>query len=96
MKLWLIVMFIIGILGMSCSASAADYLVWQFTEQVRVVLSPTPGKCKTGNQASAQSIDGRFIPGCWTYESNPELIRIVWHNGDFSVLRIRDFTPVKE
>ena len=96
MKLWLIVMFIIGIITLSCSAQAADYLVWQFNEQVRIVLGQMPGKCKTGNQATAQSMDGRYIPGCWTYEPNPELIRITWHNNDFSVLRLKDFTPVKE
>lgn len=77
-------------------AKAETFLVWQFTENVRVVLKQTPGNCRKGNQAVAQRIDGAYIPGCWVYESNPELIRVTWHNGDFAVLRIKDFTTVKE
>jgi hypothetical protein len=77
-------------------AYADTFLVWQFTESVRVVLKQTPGNCKKGNQAAAQRMDGAYIPGCWVYEPNPELIRITWHNGDFAILRIKDFTTVKE
>jgi len=78
------------------SALSANYLVWQYTDNVRVVLSEHQGKCKAGKEAVAQRIDGMFIPGCWALEPNPELIRIDWHNGDFSVLVLKDFTPVKE
>lgn len=96
MKTILIAIIALGLLILSWSGFAADYMVWQFTDSVRVVLSQTPGKCKKGNQASAQRMDGAYIPGCWVYEPNPELIRITWHNGDFAVLKIKDFTPVKE
>ena len=75
-------------------AKAETFLVFQFTNEVRIVLKQTKGNCKSGNQAAAQRIDSKFIPGCWAYEPNPELIRITWHNGDFSVFRIKDFTPV--
>lgn len=77
-------------------AKSEIYLVWQFTDNVRVVLKQTPGNCKKGNQAVAQRMDGAYIPGCWVYELDPELIRITWHNNDFAVLKIKDFTQVKE
>lgn len=96
MKLMLMLIFLIGAIILSLPVLADTFLVWQFTESVRVVLKQTPGNCKKGNQAAAQRMDGAFIPGCWTYEPNPELIRITWHNGDFAVLKMKDFTPVKE
>ena len=84
------------LLLVSTTVIAADYMVFQCTDEVRIVLGQTPGKCKSGNQASAQNINGSYIPGCWSYEPNPNLVRIVWYNGDFSVLRLKDFIPVKE
>lgn len=89
-------MLFIALLLLPLIAKAETFLVWQFTDQVRVVLKQSGGKCKKGNEAVAQRIDGAYIPGCWVYEPNPELIRVTWHNGDFAILKIKDFTPVKE
>jgi len=48
-------------------------------------------------RASAQRLDGLYIPGCWSQEpDHPELVRINWHNGDFSVLPMEDFEAVEK
>lgn len=89
-------LLLVSLLLFPLIAKCETYLAWQFTKDVRVVLKQSPGTCKKGNQAVAQRIDGAFIPGCWVYEPNADFIRITWHNDDFAVLRIKDFTQVKE
>ena len=83
----------------STSALAETFLVNQLFPTLRIVLSTTaPCDMKPeGLKASAQRVDKLYIPGCWTPEpDHPELIRIDWHNGDFSVLPKEDFIPTKD
>ena len=76
-----------------------DLLVNHLFENLRVVLS-TKLPCDMspiGKKASAQRLDGLYIPGCWTEEPNhPELVRIDWQNGDFSILPLKDFEAVEK
>jgi hypothetical protein len=78
-------------------AEEPDLLVNHLFERLRIVLS-TQVACDNdavGKRASAQRLDGLYIPGCWSQEPNhPELVRINWHNGDFSVLPLVDFKAV--
>jgi len=79
-------------------AEPLPLLVHQFAANLRIVLSQE-AECsdKPGYRASAQRIDGLYIPGCWTEEpDHPELVRIDWHNGDFSILPMEDFEAVEK
>jgi len=80
----------------SLPANAEKLLVWYYTNNVRVVLSERPCQHGEGKQAVAQRIDGAYIPGCWTKEPYPKLVRIQWVKGDFSVLDIEQFEAVTE
>ncbi|MDC1281551.1 hypothetical protein N8Z09_02735 [Methylophilaceae bacterium] len=81
------------------SAEQPDLLVNHLFENVRIVLS-TQVACDNnpiGLRASAQRLDGLYIPGCWSQEpDHPELVRIDWHNGDFSILPMEDFEAVEK
>ena len=86
---------LIAFLVASNAQAAETYLVHQFTQDVRIVLS-TEIKCDNGGlKASAQRIDKMFVPGCWIVDpTNKDNIRINWNNGDFSVFASKDFTKV--
>jgi hypothetical protein len=74
------------------AAHAEQYMVMQYSESVRIVLSKT--KCdKAGYRAAAQRIDKQYLRGCWTPEPADKLVRIQWEGGDFSVLDIDRFKP---
>lgn len=83
-------------------AHAGTYLVFQFSQNTRIVLSQTSCLVNglTGNRAAVQRDDGKFIRGCWKYVDNDQHVRIDWENpakpGDFAVLRAKDFTAVTE
>lgn len=85
--------------SVTVSAEQPDLLVNHLFENLRIVLS-TQMACDNdtvGKRASAQRLDGLYIPGCWIEEpDHPELVRINWHNGDFSVLPLEDFEAVEK
>lgn len=89
-------LFITLLLFWPTLALSETFLVNQLFENVRVVLSTTES-CDSGQglKASAQRIDKLYIPGCWNPEPGNELVRINWHNGDFSVLPADDFVPTE-
>lgn len=75
----------------STPAFADSYLVYQFTDDVRIVLSTSsPCKDTKGLQAAAQRIDSSVIRGCWVPE-DPKMIRITWSNKDFSIFEENKF-----
>lgn len=90
-------------LMMSClwvqAGTQAPLLVAHPFENLRIVLA-TELECNipglSGKRASAQRLDGLYVPGCW-YEdpTNADLWRIDWHNGDFSALPKDSFEPVE-
>jgi len=63
-------------------AEEPDLLVNHLFERLRIVIS-TKVACDNdavGKRASAQRLDGLYIPGCWIEEpDHPELVRINWH-----------------
>ena len=80
----------------SVSAIAETYRVWQYTENVFVVLTETAcQKPKTGLQARAVKDDGKTIEGCYVPEGK-NLVRITWYNNDFAVLELRSFVPMSD
>ena len=88
-------LLIISLIAFNAQA-AETYLVNQFTQDVRIVLSTT-AKCDSGSglKAAAQRVDKMYIPGCWNVDTNNKNhIRIDWTNGDFSVFDSKDFTKV--
>lgn len=80
----------------SATAIAETYRVWQYTENVFVVLTETAcAKPKTGLQARAVKDDGKTIEGCYVPEGK-NLVRITWYNNDFAVLELKNFVPVSD
>lgn len=83
------------IIAASTTAKAESYLVYQFTPDVRIVLSTfIPCKDGKGFQAAAQRIDSASISGCWVTE-DPKMIRITWSNKDFSIFEENKFIKTK-
>ena len=81
------------------AAEAPDeYLVYQYNENVRIVLSNNEcPKQYGGKRAAAQRIDSQFLKGCWT--NDPDIkgnIKIQWIGGDTSTFPATNFYPVKE
>lgn len=71
---------------------AEEYLVMQYNENVRIVLSNE--KCPTeGFRAVAQRIDKQIMKACWSY--NNKMINIKWEGGDFSEFPVDRFYPVE-
>ena len=63
------------------SAKAETFIVMQFNDDVRIVLSQA--KCElAGYRAAAQKINGEFLKGCWS--GKEDIITIKWEGGDFS------------
>jgi hypothetical protein len=75
-----------------------EYLVYQYNENVRIVLSNNEcPKQYGGKRAAAQRIDSQFLKGCWT--NDPDIkgnIKIQWIGGDTSTFPATNFYPVKE
>ena len=81
------------------AAEAPDeYLVYQYNENVRIVLSNAEcPKQYGGKRAAAQRIDSQFLKGCWTNDSDIKgNIKIQWIGGDTSTFPATNFYPVKE
>ena len=84
------------LLLVSATATAEIYRVWQYTENVFVVLTETAcAKPKTGLQARAVKDDGKTIEGCYVPEGK-NLVRITWYNNDFAVLELKNFVPMSD
>ena len=76
----------------SSSVYAVEYMVMQYNENVRIVLSKE--KCdKAGYKAVAQRIDKQFMKACWSANGNQ--IHIQWEGGDFSEFPVDRFSPVE-
>lgn len=82
----------------SYNTYADDYLVYQYNENVRIVLSNNEcPKQYGGKRAAAQRIDKHYLKGCWT--NDPDIkgnIKIQWIGGDSSTFPATNFYPVKE
>jgi len=73
-------------------ANAVEYMVMQYNENVRIVLSKE--KCDTaGFKAVAQRIDKQVMKACWSANGNK--IHIQWEGGDFSEFPVDRFYPVE-
>ena len=90
-------LLLVCLLLTSYHAHAEEYLVHQFSQSVRIVLSNTP--CPNGmkgKRAAAQRIDKQFIRGCWAQDpANKANVKINWEIGDFTVIPVSEFYPVK-
>ena len=72
------------------SVKAESFMVMQFNDNVRIVLSPV--KCElAGFRAAAQKINGDYLKGCWS--GKEDTITIKWESGDFSDLPLAAFNP---
>jgi hypothetical protein len=81
------------------AAEAPDeYLVYQYNENVRIVLSKVEcPKQYGGKRAAAQRIDKHYLKGCWTNDPTTKgNIKIQWIDGDTSTFPATNFYPVKE
>ena len=93
-------LLLILIMGSSLYVNAAEapkLLVNYLFENLRIVLA-TELECNVpdmkGHRASAQRLDGLYVPGCWyVMKDHPHMIHIDWANGDFSELPAADFQP---
>jgi len=83
--------------GLVPDAKADDkpkLLIYQYTFEVRIVLSEKPCPNGQGYQAAAQRIDHVAMPACWIQDPHNELnVKITWPNGDFSVFEFEKFKP---
>ena len=80
----------------SVTATAETYRVWQYTDDVYVVLTETAClKPKPGLQVKAIREDGKVIKGCYVPDVK-NMIRITWDNNDFAVLELRSFVPMSD
>ena len=79
-------------------AHADEYLVYQYNENVRIVLSNNEcPKQYGGKRAAAQRIDKHYLKGCWV--NDPSIkgnIKIQWIGGDSSTFPASNFYPVVE
>jgi len=82
----------------SSTAMALDpLLVMHLWDNLRIVLSQETecvGK-RYQFKASAQRMDGMYIPGCWyIMKEHPDMVHIDWHNGDYSELPLAKFEEI--
>jgi len=85
-------LFALLLLVISSYANAVEYMVMQYNENVRIVLSKE--KCDTaGFKAVAQRIDKQVMKACWSTSGNQ--IHIQWEGGDFSEFPVDRFYPVE-
>jgi len=86
------ILFALLLLVISSYANAVEYMVMQYNENVRIVLSKE--KCDTkGFKAVAQRIDKEVMKACWSANGNK--IHIQWEGGDFSEFPVDRFEPVE-
>ena len=74
-----------------------EYLVYQYNDNVRIVLSKAdcPSEYGGGKRAAAQRIDGQYLKGCWINDPNIKgNVKIQWIGGDSSTFPSKDFYPV--
>lgn len=73
-----------------------EYLVYQYNDNVRIVLSKADcPKEFGGKRAAAQRIDSQYLKGCWI--NDPAIkgnIKIQWIGGDTSTFPATNFYPV--
>lgn len=92
MKILLSLLIVLSTLFYIHHVEAADYMVMQYNDNVRIVLSKE--KCPTkGFRAVAQRIDKQVLRACWSPNGN--LINIQWEGGDFSEFPLDRFYPVE-
>lgn len=86
------------LLLISYNTYADEYLVYQYNENVRIVLSNNEcPKEYGGKRAAAQRIDKHYLKGCWV--NDPKIkgnIKIQWIGGDSSTFPASNFYPVVE
>ena len=71
---------------------AAEYMVMQYNDKVRIVLSKE--KCNDkGFKSVAQRIDKQVMKACWSANGNK--IHIQWEGGDFSEFPVDRFQPIE-
>lgn len=81
----------------SHAAETPKLLVYQYSFEVRIVLSDKPCPNNQGWQAAAQRIDRLVMPACWVQDPYNELnVKITWPDGDFSVFELEKFKPFTE
>lgn len=81
----------------SHAAEQPKLLVYQYSFEVRIVLSDKPCPNNQGWQAAAQRIDRLVMPACWVQDPHNELnVKITWPDGDFSVFELEKFKPFTE
>ena len=86
------------IFGIANVCHADEYLVYQYNEYVRIVLSNNEcPKEYGGKRAAAQRIDKQYLKGCWTNDPKTKgNIKIQWIGGDSSTFPATNFYPVVE
>lgn len=92
----------LGALLASTTANAVPYLVYNFTNEVRVVINNE--SCLVtrlkGNRAAVQTVTGKFVQGCWYFVDNQQNVRIDWNNpakpDDFAVIPFDKFKMVDD
>ena len=100
MRNWLVILCIVlfcFFIGTSLANEKPKLLIYQYTFEVRIVLSDKPCPNNQGWQAAAQRIDRVAMPACWVQDPHNELnVKITWPNGDFSVFELEKFKPFTE
>ena len=81
----------------STAMALEPLLVMHLWDNLRIVLSQET-ECEGKRhqfKASAQRMDGMYIPGCWyIMKEHKDMIHIDWHNGDYSELPLAKFKEV--
>ena len=95
-------LLLISLLALSMPAWAKPYLVLEWNQYARIVMTNESCLVKglKGNRAVVQRSDGAHIQGCWALSKDNQTVRIDWNNPaapkDFSVLRFGDFHVVDD
>jgi len=85
-------LFALLLLVISSYANAIEYMVMQYNENVRIVLSKE--KCTdAGFKAVAQRKDNKVLKACWSANGNK--IHLKWEGGDFSEFPVDRFEPLE-
>lgn len=92
----------VGLLFASMTANAVPYMVYNFSEYARVVISNETCLVTRlkGSRASVQTQTGKYVQGCWYFVDNDKHVRIDWNNpvkpNDFAVIPFSNFKTVDE
>ena len=73
--------------------AAHKYMVMQYNENVRIVLSMEQCQIGEGYKVAAQRIDRAVMRGCW--KPNGNMVHIQWEGGDFSEFHTYEFHKVE-